>query len=73
MKDAYFFSYGGCARQGMEKLVTGTRVMLADKIPALLVELGRMIQPTGLKFDEWLPEHEADLEALADRYAMPKK
>ena len=73
MKDAYFFSYGGCARQGEEKLVTGTRVMLADKIPAFLVELGRMIQPTGLKFDEWLPEHEADLEALADRYAMPKK
>ena len=30
MKDAYFFSYGGCARQGMEKLVTGTRVMPRD-------------------------------------------
>ena len=69
-KEAYFFSYGGRERQGEEKLVYAKQVILAEKIPMFLVELGRTVEAAGKTFGEWLEGNEEELNNIVDQYAM---
>ena len=66
--DAYFLNYGGCERQGEEKLTVGSKVILGRDVPAFLVELGRTIEETGRRYEEWIVDNEEKICEIADRY-----
>lgn len=45
-------------------------MIFEERIPEFLVALGSKVADTGLSFEEWLPEHEAELRALAEGYLV---
>ncbi len=65
---AFMLSVKGCEVQGQEYLGENLGMMLQSDIPAFIVELGRLVDETGMEFHAWLSEREEDFRALADKY-----
>ena len=64
---AFVFSVNGCSLQGKETMGREIGTMLEAEIPAFLVELGKTVAASGMKFDDW---NAADPEAI-ERVAAP--
>lgn len=65
---AFTLHVNGCDAQGEERFGRQLGVILADQIPAFLVELGTAVQNTGMTYSEWKEEHMPELEAIAAKY-----
>ncbi len=66
-QSAFAFFLGGSERQGEEAMGRELGVMLEERIPAFLVELGRQVAASGLDFAAW---RRADPEGV-ERVAAP--
>lgn len=67
---AFTLHVNGSARMGQERFGESWGVIFEERIPEFLVALGSKVADTGLSFEEWLPEHEAELRALAAEYLV---
>lgn len=65
---AFTFFLGGEERQGEETMGRELGVMLEEKIPAFLVELGRTVAASGMDFSAWYQAEPDALERLAVDY-----
>lgn len=65
---AYIFYINGCERQGQEQFGYEAGTMLAEVIPAFLVELGQTVAASGMDYSNWHQMHAQELEALAGKY-----
>lgn len=65
---AYIFYINGCERQGQEQFGYEAGTMLAEVIPAFLVELGQTVAASGMDYSNWYQMHAQELEALAGKY-----
>lgn len=65
---AFTLLVNGQERQGSERLGESVGAILQEQIPDFIVELGKTVAESGLGFDEWFPQHEAELRALAAKY-----
>ncbi len=68
-KPAFRLFFNGCDTDPGARIGEAGAVLLADRIPEFLAELGRMIQSASATFETWYPEHRQDLADLASRYA----
>ncbi|MCF0246034.1 MAG: nitrite/sulfite reductase [Ileibacterium sp.] len=62
------FAYGDEV-QGQERLGREMGNILEEKVPALVVELGKTVQDSGMNFKEWLKANPEKLDELAAKYA----
>ncbi|MCF0258767.1 MAG: nitrite/sulfite reductase [Erysipelotrichaceae bacterium] len=62
------YAFGNEA-DGQEKLAEELGNILEDKIPEMIVELGKTVQDSGMNFKEWLAANPEALKGLADKYA----
>ena len=67
---AFTCHLNGSDRQGEEKMGEQIGVMLEEKIPAFLVELGQTVEASGLSYAEWKIDHEAEMKAVAAKYLV---
>lgn len=69
-KPAFAIFVGGCALQGKEALAdtTAARTITVENIPLFLVELGKMIAAENTTYDQWIPDHNEQLEELITKY-----
>lgn len=65
---AFTVSVNGCDQQGKEQMGRELGVMLEKDIPEFLVELGKTVAASGLRYEDWVKENEKELEAIAGRY-----
>lgn len=65
---AFTLHVNGCDIQGQERMGESVGVMLAEKIPAFLVELGKKVAASGLSYSEWKKEHLEEVKELAEGY-----
>ena len=66
-RSAFTLYVGGDARQGQETMGRELGVILEDRIPAFLVEIGQAAAAQG-GFFPWRDVHPAALEEIAGRY-----
>ena len=59
----------GDEADGQEKLAEELGNIVEDKIPEMIVELGKTVQDSGMNFKEWLKANPEELKALAAKYA----
>ena len=64
MKPAYAVFVGGSELQSKEKLADMGLTLLAEKIPAFLVELGKTVAAENTTFEKWIPDHADEMTAL---------
>lgn len=69
MKPAYAVFVGGSELQSKEKLADMGLTLLAEKIPAFLVELGKTVAAENTTFEKWIPDHADEMTALINKYA----
>ena len=67
-KPAFAIFQGGCARRGKEILADMGKSMLTEDIPRFLTELGKTVASQKLTYEEWILEHQGELERLIDKY-----
>lgn len=67
-KPAFAIFEGGCHLQGKEVLADMGSSMLAQDIPAFLVELGKMVAAEHTTYDQWAAHHHDQLEQLIAKY-----
>ena len=65
---AFTFFVSGDSRQGYETMGRELGVMLEEKIPAFLVELGRAVAASGMGYDAWRQSEPDALERVAAVY-----
>ncbi|MBO5055200.1 MAG: nitrite/sulfite reductase [Lachnospiraceae bacterium] len=67
-KPAFAIFEGGCSLQGQEIIADMGKSILAEEIPAFLIELGKMISAKNTVYEEWIKNHHSELEELIARY-----
>ena len=65
---AFTFFLGGNSRQGQEAMGRELGVMLEERIPAFLVELGQTVAASGMDFDAWRQADPDGVERVAAPY-----
>lgn len=65
---AFVFTVNGCSLQGQEAMGREVGTMLEAEIPSFLVELGKTVAASGMKFDEWNAANPEAIEQLAAPY-----
>ena len=65
---AFTFFVSGDSRQGYETMGRELGVMLEEKIPAFLVELGRAVAASGMGYEAWRQAEPDALERVAAVY-----
>lgn len=65
---AFTFFLGGDDRQGHETMGLELGVMLEERIPAFLVELGQTVAASGMDFDAWRQADPDGVERVAAPY-----
>ena len=65
---AFTFFLGGDDRQGHEIMGRELGVMLEERIPAFLVELGQTVAASGMDFDDWRQADPDRVERIAAPY-----
>ena len=65
---AFTFFLGGNSRQGQEAMGRELGVMLEERIPAFLVELGQTVAASGKGFDDWRQADPDGVERIAAPY-----
>ena len=65
---AFTFFLGGNSRQGQEAMGRELGVMLEERIPAFLVELGKTVAASGMGFDAWRQADPDGVERVAAPY-----
>ena len=65
---AFMLQMKGCEEQGREAFGETLGTILAEQIPAFMVELGRTVAASGMEFHSWLGEHADAFRALAAKY-----
>ena len=65
---AFTFFVSGDSRQGHETMGRELGVMLEEKIPAFLVELGRAVAASGMGYEAWRQAEPDALERVAAAY-----
>lgn len=68
MQPAFLVFMGGEERQGKEQMGRELGVMLEEKIPDFLVELGKHAAESGLDFPAWYAGNKEEAEKLATGY-----
>lgn len=67
-QSAFTFFLGGCDRQGGEAMGRELGVMLEEKIPAFLVEVGQAVAHSGKDFLSWYQADPGAVERIAAPY-----
>jgi len=67
---AFTLHYGGCDRQGSERMGEQLGVMLQSRIPEFLRALGRMVKESGMDFEAWREERPEAVKELAKDYLV---
>ena len=65
---AFTFYVNGCSLQGKEAMGREVGTMLEAEIPAFLVELGKTVVASGMKYDEWFAANPDAIDAIAAPY-----
>lgn len=65
---AFTLHISGCEVQGSEKLGSQIGVILEKNIPDFMIELGKTVWESGLKYEQWKVEHKDTLLAIAEKY-----
>lgn len=67
-QSAFTFYLGGNSGQGQEVMGRELGVMLEERIPAFLVELGQAVAASGMSFDAWRLSDPDGVERIAAAY-----
>lgn len=67
-KPAFAVFEGGCSLQGQEVLADMGKAILADEIPAFLIELGKTVSCESTTYEEWVKTHHEELSSLIAKY-----
>lgn len=67
-KPGFILYQGGRSWQGEEVISEESGAILLEEIPEFLVELGRMVEKSGMTYEPWIKEHQAEFDALAKKY-----
>lgn len=69
-KPAFAISFGGCAKQGDEVLASMNPkdIITVEDIPVFLVELGKMVEESGMDYDAWVETNTDTLKELIAKY-----
>ena len=70
MKPAFAVFLGGKEKQGEERMGEPIGFMIQERIPEFMVEMGRMVVDSGMRFEEWIEKKEREFMALAERYVV---
>ncbi len=65
---AFVFTVNGCSLQGKEAMGREVGTMLEAEIPAFLVELGKTVVASGMKYDEWNAANPTAIDEIAAKY-----
>ena len=65
---AFKMSLGGSDRLGEARFGEGSVAILERDMPALLVELGKVVQASGQRWEEWSKSHPQELEDIIAKY-----
>ena len=65
---AFVFTVNGCSLQGKEAMGREVGTMLETDIPVFLVELGKAVAASGMKYDEWNTANPEAIDAIAAPY-----
>lgn len=68
VKPGFVLYAGGCERQGSEKMGDEIGALAAEDIPAFLVELGRIVEASGMSYAEWIEAEPDGIVKAAERY-----
>lgn len=69
IRPAFRLFVNGCETLSDARLGEAGAVLLADRIPEFLAELGRTIQADAGTFETWYPAHQEAFAALAAKYS----
>ncbi len=67
-KPAYAIFEGGCSALGKENFGADAGIMVEDKIPLFLIELGQTISRAHTVYDSWIKENHGQLLQLIAEY-----
>ena len=67
---AFTLHFNGCDLQGSERMGQQIGVILEKDIPAFIVELGRTVTQSGMKFAQWKEENQETLVKIAGKYMI---
>ncbi len=65
---AFLLYINGQEREGAERFGHEAGTILADDIPAFLVELGRIVADSGMDFDSWFAGDPLSVDKIAEKY-----
>ena len=65
---AFTLFVGGCEKQGRETLGRELGAILADEIPAFVVELGKAVASSGMDFTAWRAANPDGIDRIAAPY-----
>ena len=65
---AFVFYVNGCSLQGKEAMGREVGTMLEAEIPAFLVELGKTVAASGMKYNEWNAANPTAIDEIAAKY-----
>lgn len=70
MQPAFKVYMNGCETNPGARLGKECGILLESVIPDFFVELGHLIRQTHISYDEWILEHQTDLEQLIDKFSQ---
>ena len=65
---AYMLYVNGCEVQGQERFGHEAGMILEEKIPDFLAELGKTVAESGLDFEKWLVQNPDGVDLVAEKY-----
>lgn len=65
---AYMLYINGCEVQGQERFGHEAGMILEEKIPDFLAELGKTVAESGLDFEKWLVQNPDGVDLVAEKY-----
>ena len=68
-KSAYQIFIGGSALQGQECFGKPSGILTKEQVAGFFRELGKMVQESGLSFEQWHQTHPAALETLVSQWS----